>query len=397
MPTARAGFGLAVVGSKIYAIGGTDWLASNEEYDTTHDNWTEKAPMPTARAYFGIASYHGKIYVIGGFAGRTNETSEGSPSSANEVYDPSTNTWETRTPLPAPRQKITAIVVDGKIYVFGGGITDMYIYDIETDVWSNKTSINDSQFITSSTVLDKKMYFYINYLNYLLTYDAATDTWGSTQSFSPRLTSSAIAATTGINEVKGIYVIGGVIAGKFDIVSLAYIYNPETDNWTSGPELPTVLSGAVAATVNDSIYVMGGTQTSLPIQSYLRETLQYTPTSYGTANLPSPSPSPSPTPTPTPTQTPPSPSPSSSISPSSSPSQPPTSSPSPSPTIEPSPSSFPSQEPTKSPNPSQPLLQDAYYAIAIPAIILIIAAAALFLRKSPNKTKAQRTSKLPDV
>jgi N-acetylneuraminic acid mutarotase len=303
MLSARGGFGLAVVGSKIYAIGGTDghtgyhWIASNEEYDTTTDNWTEKALMPTARAYSAIASYQGKVYVIGGLAGRTNDTSEGVPSAVNEVYDPLTNSWETKSPLPVPRMRITASAVNGKIYVFGGasgGTREMFVYDVATDTWSTKPSIYESNFFTSSLVLDNKIYVYTSGLYYLLIYDVATDTWKQSQSYSIRLSSSAFAATTGTTATKRIYVIGGEKTGVLDLLSSNRIYHPEADSWTFGSDLPTALSDAVAAVFNDSIYVMGGTQTSYPYQSYLKQNLQYTPLSYDPSDLPSQSPSPNP-------------------------------------------------------------------------------------------------------
>ncbi|MBI5193279.1 MAG: hypothetical protein HZA08_07550 [Nitrospirae bacterium] len=54
-----------------------------------------------------------------------------------------------------------------------------------------------------------------------------------------------------------IYVFGG---GGADFKSLnsTEIYDPVTDTWHQGKEMPTVRSGAVAAVVNDRIHVLGG-------------------------------------------------------------------------------------------------------------------------------------------
>ena len=38
----------------------------------------------------------------------------------NEVYDPATNTWESRNPMSVPRNHAFSGVVNGKIYVIGG-------------------------------------------------------------------------------------------------------------------------------------------------------------------------------------------------------------------------------------------------------------------------------------
>jgi N-acetylneuraminic acid mutarotase len=54
-----------------------------------------------------------------------------------------------------------------------------------------------------------------------------------------------------------IYVFGG---GGTDFKSLnsTEIYDPETDAWHQGADMPTNRSGAVAAVLHDQIYVMGG-------------------------------------------------------------------------------------------------------------------------------------------
>jgi hypothetical protein len=39
----------------------------------------------------------------------------------NEEYDPRTNTWTARAPMPTPRHGLTAVTVDDRIYVVSGG------------------------------------------------------------------------------------------------------------------------------------------------------------------------------------------------------------------------------------------------------------------------------------
>ena len=100
MPTARSGVGVAVVDGKIYAIGGTSGtqnkLGTNEVYDPETNTWSSKTPMPTPRVNFGIAVFQNKIYCIGG---GTSVKSDGYVTNVNEVYDPSTDTWENRTSI----------------------------------------------------------------------------------------------------------------------------------------------------------------------------------------------------------------------------------------------------------------------------------------------------------
>ena len=78
----------------------------------------------------------GRIYVIGGRLGG----SYGRNLAVNEVYDPVTDRWRTRAPMPTPRSGVAAAVLDGEILVFGGEATtgtfdEVEGYDPESDSW----------------------------------------------------------------------------------------------------------------------------------------------------------------------------------------------------------------------------------------------------------------------
>ena len=180
MQVARADLGVAAVNGDIYAIGGNTitgtynldqgfgcygvsggTVNTTEQYDPTTNIWTYKTSMPTPRDSFAIAVYQNEIYCIGG---RTTIPlySPQTFTAANEVYDPTNNTWETKKlPLPAVEWPLQASVVDGKIYVIGhSGAT--YAYDPNTDSWANKTKAPsvDNQRVTGlvSAVFDNKIY-----------------------------------------------------------------------------------------------------------------------------------------------------------------------------------------------------------------------------------------------
>jgi hypothetical protein len=166
MPTARGGLGVATVNGKIYAIGGSiqnvynspssSWeiVGTNEEYDHTTNTWTTKKPMPTPRVYFATAVHQDKIYCFGGIIGLGQFPYQDTDilltghlwSNATEVYDPATDMWETKAPMPSTSQKqLAATVVDGKIYFVGGyGTQPAMVYDPVTDSW-NTTLANSSK------------------------------------------------------------------------------------------------------------------------------------------------------------------------------------------------------------------------------------------------------------
>jgi hypothetical protein len=237
MPTPRDNLGAATVNGKIYAIGGSNAVPNsgpnllniNEEYDPTTDNWTEKAPMPTARELFGIAVCQNKIYVFGGingFLGVGSDYPGYALTGVNEVYDPSNDTWATVAPMPTVRAGLQANVVDGKIYLIGGYLP------LSKPPWNYPaSSINE-------------------------VYDPSSNTW-TTAAPAPipiHSTSSGSGIDSHASAVVGskIYVMGE---------NVNEIYDTKTDTWTSGTPLPTaVYSPATAATTGTPkwIYVMGG-------------------------------------------------------------------------------------------------------------------------------------------
>jgi len=102
--------------NKIYVIGGSargGVSGTNEMYDPATDNWTPRAPMPSAREHLAGALIDSLIYIAGGRVGGNN-------MGTLEVYSPKTNEWRTLTDMPTPRGGNAAASANGRLYVFGG-------------------------------------------------------------------------------------------------------------------------------------------------------------------------------------------------------------------------------------------------------------------------------------
>jgi hypothetical protein len=307
MQQARAGLGVAVVNGKIYAIGGSaenGVVGTNEEYDPASDTWRFKKSMPIPRYGFAIAVYQNKVYCIGGY------TSNESIAGVNEVYDPATDTWETKTSMPTIRIGLQANVVNGKIYLIGGYPPAYYtsynfsssfltlneVYDPTTDSWTTKTPMPTAATNYASAVIDNKIYVIGGLLkseDYTLNeiYDPATDKWRRGAP-SPSITAyGAAGATTGVNAPKRIYVFGQDFSFR-EPPYINRVYDPATDTWTIGVPVPTERNGFGVAVVNDVFYVIGGsTQTYRdfpetwmypPDITLYATNEQYTPFGYGT-------------------------------------------------------------------------------------------------------------------
>jgi len=145
-------------------------LSSLEIYDPKTNKWTLGAPMRQGRQIFpAVFAPDGKLYVFGGF-GHLGMT-EQKPSESNEAYerrskevdemarqvlataeayDPKTNTWTPRAPMPTGVEGAgAALGADGKIYVVGGTrsyssplpLKLVQVYDPVKDKWSKGPSL----------------------------------------------------------------------------------------------------------------------------------------------------------------------------------------------------------------------------------------------------------------
>lgn len=138
IPLSRRLCASAVLDGLLYAVGGAPSTAStkNTQYDPVLRVWTDKKALSVGREGATGAAIGGKVYVIGGASG-------GSPVPRNECYDPATNTWEEKSPMPTARQALstTAIAIGSIIIVAGGRdasgvVATVERYDTETDKWS---------------------------------------------------------------------------------------------------------------------------------------------------------------------------------------------------------------------------------------------------------------------
>jgi N-acetylneuraminic acid mutarotase len=288
LPTARAYPGAAVVDGKIYVIGGrteslsTHGFGANEMYDPATNTWTAKAPMPSCRGLFGIAVYQNKIYCIGG-----EYYNRGPPGTVTvgtvEVYDPQTDTWENKSSMPTARNRPQLSVVDGKIYALGGINTPNVneVYDPAADSWTTKANVpsTNSQAIYTgvSAVINDQIYWFnkegenSNLQLHCRLYNPQQDRWTEL----PPLTNSTdtsgfyFTAVIGAKGSERIYLLGSE--------SNITCYVPSTDQCILEPKAFPARIGYAFAVVDDSFYIIGGSEQFL---SDTAKNQQFTPSSY---------------------------------------------------------------------------------------------------------------------
>ncbi len=387
MFTARIGCAAAVANGKIFVIGGYggDVVNANEQYNPATDEWAQKAPMPTPRTDLAVASVNGIVYAIGGYqedVGGVRYTNYG----INEAYNPEADSWLNMSSMPTPRVGLSANVANGKIFLIGGAVVKdtLYgtrfeikaaneVYDPATNSWTTASPIPTPVYYYASAVLDEKIYIIGGNdenggTNLNQIYDPAKDTWASGTPTPSGTNLDAAAATTGVLAPKRIYVFGN--QGDADPRSNQnWGYDPATRAWTSATPMPTGRAALTAATVNDTIYAIGGFGSQGTIYKTCE---QYIPIGYAEGLE---SPSQSPLSSPTPSAKPPAAN--NSQSPSPAPSTKPTIPTVPplndyTPTLSSSPIPSPTQEPTSTPN-----TQPENFTPTIIIIALVVAVAVL--------------------
>ena len=270
MPTARCTFSTGVVNERIYAIGGakgrTDALRSVplqivEEYHPATDTWTRKADMPTARNALCVSVVDGRIYAIGGSDGIAT------PLDTVEEYNPETDTWTRKSDMPTVRYALSTSVVNGKIYAIGGSmggfraLSTVEQYDPVTDTWTKKEDMPTARIHVSTSVVDGKIYAIggvtgtsASASRAVEQYDPATDTWTR----KANMPSAGCTLSTSVVNGK-IYAIGGSSPmPALAPLSTVQEYNPVTDTWTNRADMPTARSGLSTSAVNGKIYAIGG-------------------------------------------------------------------------------------------------------------------------------------------
>jgi N-acetylneuraminic acid mutarotase len=152
MPTARGGAAAQAIGGKIFVVGG---MAANgasvdtvEVYDPQTNAWTPAASMSTRRDNPGSAVLGGKLYTFGGRTRNADGSAVAATLSSVEMYDPSTNTWTARAPMPSGRRTMVVGTIAGRAQVMGGEIqggtgvsSANEEYDPLTDTWTVLTAM----------------------------------------------------------------------------------------------------------------------------------------------------------------------------------------------------------------------------------------------------------------
>jgi N-acetylneuraminic acid mutarotase len=167
MPTARYYQGAAVVGGKVYVVGGSKTagvpsaLKSADVFDPATGKWSAIADMSTPRSGSpGTVALNGKVYVMGGDTG--DGPGQRQLASA-EVFDPATGAWSAIADMPTPRNSMGAAVLEGKVYVMGGFdgsfiLNSTEAFDPATGSWAAVAEMSVARHWPAAAALNGRVY-----------------------------------------------------------------------------------------------------------------------------------------------------------------------------------------------------------------------------------------------
>jgi hypothetical protein len=228
-PLPRGANHVAVVADagRVYALGG--FIEQNRRcddkafvYEVAADRWREIAALPRPRGAGAAVILGGKVHLIGG---ATDPAPERASIGWHEAYDPATDRWELRRPLPAARDHVGCVTHAGRIHVVGGRFNTFqyntglhHVYLPERDTWIEKAPLptprsghgmviyRDRFFCMGGEggIIERGQTLEARVFAQMESYDPAADTW---QSHAPMATPRHAVAAVTIGD--WIYVAGG--------------------------------------------------------------------------------------------------------------------------------------------------------------------------------------------
>lgn len=116
LPSRRCRFGIAVLGDKVYAVGGFNGslrVRTVDVYDPVLDQWNSCCSMEARRSTLGVGVLGDKIYAIGGFDGSSGLNSA-------EVFDSKLKEWRLIASMSTRRSSVGVAVLNSMIFALGG-------------------------------------------------------------------------------------------------------------------------------------------------------------------------------------------------------------------------------------------------------------------------------------
>jgi N-acetylneuraminic acid mutarotase len=267
LPMELGYFGMDQVNGKIYLFGGNNFdgyptpKTSVLEYNPDTNSWRYRSPMPQS-LQAAAASLNGKIYIFGGYHPESNTI-----DSAVEEYDPVTDAWTHKADLPSPRRANGVASFGGNLYVFGGigpnseYTNTVYVFNPGSNVWTTAAPMPTSRAGVGAVVSNGKIYVIgggngSTILSTVEMFDPVGNTWSTKTSLPMPLADGG----NNLAESNGkIYYVAGCTGGSTcTMTPYVPVYDVALDTWSSLPNLPFSRNAGGAVIIDGILYAVGG-------------------------------------------------------------------------------------------------------------------------------------------
>lgn len=237
--------------------------------------WQCETCLPTPLQEISAIELDGKIWVVGGFNGSLRVEAR------VRVYDPATNEWEDGPSLPDTRHHVQLATFDGDLYVFGGmrsgfvPLSTVYVLRSGADAWTELDQMPSDRAAGFAGRIGDLIYVAAGQG------DGRNDTERLDDAapifmFDPSDDTWSVGASipsvrehcAGFVLNDELYIVGGRPLSLEPTYDTVEIYNPATDEWREGPDMPTRHGGFAAAVLNGVAYVSGGEERDQALTSF---------------------------------------------------------------------------------------------------------------------------------
>ncbi|HEY1914378.1 MAG TPA: carboxypeptidase regulatory-like domain-containing protein [Streptosporangiaceae bacterium] len=268
--------------------------ANGAQADAAGPGWTKitKYPIPITSNAVAYDPQTGDLYSVGGV------TTAGT-TAAGYVYDPGTGHWTAIAPAPKTLASAYAAFIDGTLYLAGGQQTifagsqssAVYAYTPGSNSWTQVASLPQALFAGATAVLDGQLYAIggctLNAgacTNAAYRYDPAANAWTKIANYPTIVNAEACAGIDGEIACTG----GNTSAGEGNEGTAdTYLYNPASDTWSRGANLPYTAASMGYAGANGQLQVASGIGITLGGVA-LKKARQYNPATNTWSMLPDP-------------------------------------------------------------------------------------------------------------
>ncbi|XP_067944567.1 kelch-like protein 5 [Watersipora subatra] len=274
----RLQFGVAVIGSRLFVVGGRDGLKTLNTvdfWDMHNKTWTQVSSMANHRHGLCVTTLEGPIYAIGGHDGWQYLNSV-------ERWDVQSKKWSYVSPMNHARGTAAAVVLGTRIYVCGGRdgsscLRSLESFDPHTNKWTLLTPMHRRRGGLGLSTLNGYLYAVGGHdcpaqskqsstshgsrFSCCERYDPLTDQW------------TMVASLSGPKDAVGLCVLGDRLycVGGYDgqkHLREVECYDPSKDTWTKVSPLTIGRAGACIAHVSYESFPMARSLSTLSLHTH---------------------------------------------------------------------------------------------------------------------------------